>query len=203
MSLTFLLTAFVVVAIPGTGAIYTLSAALARGARAGLLAALACTLGIVPHLLAALTGLAALLNASAVAFQTVKYVGVVYLLWMAWQTWRDDTLLDVSDAAVDVPVRRVLTTGVLVNLLNPKLTVFFFAFLPQFVAPDSPSYLAKMLVLSGVFMAMTFAVFATYGLFAAVLRSRVVARPKVLDRVRKSFAGIFVLLGAKLALTPR
>ena len=202
MSPTFLLTALVVVAIPGTGAIYTLSAALSRGTRAGLLAAFACTLGIVPHLVAALTGLAALLNASAIAFQTVKYVGVAYLLWMAWQTWRDDTLLVVSDEAVEVPVRRVLTSGILVNLLNPKLTVFFFAFLPQFVPPDSSAYLSRMLVLSGVFMAMTFAVFAVYGLFAAGLRRQVVARPKSLDRVRKSFAGAFVLLGAKLALTP-
>src|SRR6187551_1832902 len=98
MTLAFLLTSLVIVATPGTGVLYTIGAGLARGARASVLAAFACTLGIVPHLVAALTGLAAILHASGVAFQTIKYLGVAYLLWMAWATWRDNGALAVGEA---------------------------------------------------------------------------------------------------------
>ena len=94
MSWSFLLTSFVICVTPGIGALYTIAAGLTRGTRAGLLAAFACTLGTVPHAVAALTGLAAVLHASGVAFQAIKYAGVAYLLWMAWSTWRDTGVLD-------------------------------------------------------------------------------------------------------------
>ena len=153
MSAAFLLTSLVIVATPGTGVLYTLAAGLSRGAKASVLAAFACTLGIVPHVAAAVTGLAALLHTSAVAFQTVKYLGVAYLLWMAWSTFREHGALVVEEDAAPVPARRVLASGVLVNILNPKLTIFFFAFLPQFVPADSPGSLVRMVGLSAVFMA--------------------------------------------------
>ena len=155
MSAAFLLTSLVIVATPGTGVLYTLAAGLSRGAKASVLAAFACTLGIVPHVAAAVTGLAALLHTSAVAFQTVKYLGVAYLLWMAWSTFREHGALVVEEDATPVPARRVLASGVLVNVLDLKLTIFFFAFLPQFVPADSPGSLVRMVGLSAVFMAMT------------------------------------------------
>lgn len=203
MGVTFLLTSLVIVATPGTGAIYTMAAGLSRGARASILAAFASTLGIVPHLVAAMTGLAAVLHSSAVAFETIKYLGVAYLLFLAWSMWRDGSHLDVEADQAPRPARRVILTGISINLLNPKLTIFIFAFLPQLVAPEDPSYLGRMMVLSAVFMAMTFVVFVGYGCFAAALRKHVVGRPQVLNRVRKAFAGSFVLLGAKLAFTSR
>ena len=203
MSAAFLLTSLVIVATPGTGVLYMLAAGLSRGAKASVLAAFACTLGIVPHVAAAVTGLAALLHTSAVAFQTVKYLGVAYLLWMAWSTFREHGALVVEEDAAPVPARRVLASGVLVNVLNPKLTIFFFAFLPQFVPADSPGSLVRMVGLSAVFMAMTFVVFAVYGAFAAAVRSQVVSRPRVVLWMRRTFAGAFVALGAKLALTDR
>src|SRR3954447_11031900 len=144
MSWTFLITSLVIVATPGTGALYTLSAGLSRGPRASILAALACTLGIVPHLVAAITGLAAVLHASGVAFAVVKYLGVVYLLYLAWSTWRDTGALRVEHDAPRRSARQVIVSGVTVNLLNPKLTVFFFAFLPQFVPAGSPHTLLHM-----------------------------------------------------------
>jgi threonine/homoserine/homoserine lactone efflux protein len=202
MSVAFLLTSLVVVATPGTGVLYTLAAGLSRGARASVLAALACTLGIVPHMVAAITGLAALLHTSAVAFQTLKYVGVAYLLWMAWTTFREHGALVVEPGA-PVPARKVLISGVLINILNPKLTIFFFAFLPQFVNTDTPGSLVHMVGLSAVFMLMTFVVFAIYGVFAAAVRHRVLARPRVVQWMRRSFAAAFVALGAKLALSSR
>ncbi len=202
MSIEFLLTTLVVVATPGTGVLYTLSAGLSRGAKASVVAAVGCTLGIVPHMLAAITGLAALLHASAVAFETIKYLGVVYLLSMAWRTLRDEGTLTVEDAAPR-PASRVILSGILINVLNPKLTIFFFAFLPQFVAPGEPGTVVSMLGLSGVFMLVTFVVFATYGVFAAAVRTHVVSSPRVMTWMRRSFAGAFVALGARLALTDR
>jgi len=203
MSTAFLLTALVIVATPGTGALFTIAAGLARGTRAALLAAFACTLGTVPHLVAAITGLAAVLHASGVAFETIKYLGVAYLLWMAWSTWRDTGALRVEDAPHPGSRRAVIVSGVTVNLLNPKLTIFFFAFLPQFVPASSPHATAEMLALSGVFMAMTFVVFALYGAIAGTLRDKVLSRPRLVERIRKTFAASFALLGARLAVESR
>ncbi len=200
MSLPFLLTTLIIVATPGTGALLTIAAGLAHGRRESLVAAFGCTLGIVPHLVAAITGLAALLHASAVAFSALKWAGVAYLLFMAWSTWHEgDTLtLETSPAT---SARRTIVRAVLANLLNPKLTIFFFAFLPQFVTPGTPGELVGMLELSGVFMLVTFVVFAAYGVFAATMREHVINSPSVLGWLRRTFSVTFVALGAKLALT--
>ena len=197
---TFVLTALVICVTPGTGALFTLAAALGRGARAGVLAAFACTLGTVPHAVAALTGLAAVLHASGVAFQAVKYAGVAYLLWMAVSIWRDTGALQVDTASTPSSFRSVITTGITANLLNPKLTIFFFAFLPQFVPAGSDGTLARMAGLSGVFMVMTFLTFAAYAVAAGALRDRVLTRPQLVNRIRKVFAASFVALSARLAL---
>lgn len=199
MSLEFIAVSLVVVVSPGIGVLYTVSTALARGARAGVLAAFACTLGIVPHILAAIAGLAALLNANALVFQTVRYLGVLYLLYLAWTTIRERGALDAQGAAGSASPGRVVVTAILINLLNPKLTIFFFAFLPQFVNVRDRHPVPQMLLLSAVFMGLTFVVFAIYGLLAAVLRERVLSRPRVVAWMRRSIAGAFVLLAAKLA----
>lgn len=199
MSLAFLVTSLVIVATPGTGALYTIATGLSRGTRASVLAAVACTLGTVPHLVAAVTGLAAILHASGVAFAVIKWLGVGYLLLMAWQTWRDREEITVEEQP-PLPVRKVLATGVTLNLLNPKLTIFFFAFLPQFVPSGD---LRPMLVLSAVFMALTFVVFAAYGIFAAAMRDRVLRRPSVVAWMRRVFAGTFAALGVRLAFESR
>jgi threonine/homoserine/homoserine lactone efflux protein len=203
MSIEFLLTTLIIVASPGTGVVYTLAAGLSRGWRASVLAAFACTLGIVPHLVAALTGLAALLHASALAFEIVKYAGVAYLLYMAWQSLRENGALKVEAGADQRSALRIVVDGVLVNILNPKLSIFFVAFLPQFISPGDPSPLFSMLELSGVFMAATFIIFAIYGVFAAAMRERVVNSPSVMAWMRRTFAAAFVMLGARLALTER
>ena len=202
MSVEFLLTSLVVVATPGIGVVYTVAAGLTRGARASIVAATGCTLGIVPHIAAAITGLAALLHTSAVAFGVLKYLGVAYLLYLAWTTLRETGSLAVEDQE-DTPssARKVITTAVLINLLNPKLTIFFFAFLPQFVSGDDAHGVLSMLGLSSVFMLVTFVVFALYGVFAAGVRNQVISRPRVMAWMRRVFAGSFLALGAKLALT--
>ena len=203
VSIEFLVTTLVVVATPGTGVVYTLAAGLSRGARGALIAAASCTLGIVPHMIAAVSGLAALLHASAVAFQTVKFVGVAYLLYLAWVTVRDKGALTIEASEAPRAARTVITRGVLINLLNPKLTIFFFAFLPLFVPAAQPGTVLRMLALSGVFMVVTFIVFTAYGLSASAVRQQVASRPRVLTWMRRVFAGSFVALGARLAVQDR
>ncbi len=203
MSIEFLLTSLVIVASPGTGVLYTLAAGLSRGARASIVAALACTLGIVPHIAAAVTGLAAVLHASALAFEIIKYLGVAYLLYMAWRTIMDRGTLSVDEERAARSLRQTIVDGILLNILNPKLSIFFFAFLPQFVSPTQAGALPKMLVLSGVFMALTFIVFVGYGVFAAAMRRHVISRPAVVTWMRRTFAAAFVAMGAKLALAER
>jgi len=202
MSTTFWLTSLVIVLIPGTGALFTIGTGLVRGWRASVLAAFACTLGIVPHLVAAVTGLAALLHASGVAFETVKYAGVAYLLYLAWGTWRETGTLGVPEDTGG-STWRVIRTGITINLLNPKLTIFFFAFLPQFVPAGTPHGVVRMLALSAVFMALTFVVFVGYGALAASVREQVLTRPRVVSGIRKAFAGSFLLLSGRLALESR
>jgi len=203
MSIAFLVTTLVIVATPGTGALYTIAAGLSRGVRAGVVAAVGCTLGIVPHLVATVTGLAAVMHTSAVAFNTIKYAGVVYLVYLAWQTWRDRTALTVEDGA---PRPRsdweVIRTAVAINVLNPKLTIFFFAFLPQFVS-GSTAPVPRMLVLSAVFMLATLVVFALYGWAAAAMRRHVLERPRVVQWLRRSFAATYVALAGRLAVEGR
>lgn len=203
MTVAFLLTTLVVVATPGTGAVYSIAVGLARGVKASIIASFGCTLGVLPHMIAAITGLAALLNASAVAFQTIKWLGVAYLLYLAWQTLRDRSPIEVDEKSAPPSAWRIIRTAVLINLLNPKLTIFFFAFLPQFVPAGDPNGTWSMIGLSAVFMLVTFVVFALYGAFAATMRQRVITRPRVMTWLRRTFAATYVLLAGRLALESR
>jgi threonine/homoserine/homoserine lactone efflux protein len=203
MSIEFLITSLIVVASPGTGVLYTLATGLSRGSRASVVAAFGCTLGIVPHMAAAILGLAALLHTSALAFQTFKYLGVAYLLYMAWNALREHGALRVEGEVGARSAVQVTITAILINILNPKLSIFFLAFLPQFVSATEAHPLSRMLELSAGFMLMTFVVFVGYGLCAASIRTHVISRPRVLTWMRRTFAAAFVALGAKVALADR
>jgi len=203
VSVEFLITSFIVIVSPGTGVLYTLAAGLSRGFRASIVAAFGCTIGIVPHMAAAIMGLAALLHTSGLAFQTFKYLGVAYLLYMAWNAVHEHGALRVEKEVGTRSAAQVTVTAILINILNPKLSIFFLAFLPQFVSTDETNPLSRMLVLSAVFMLMTFVIFVGYGLFAASIRDHVISRPRVLTWMRRTFAGAFVALGARLALADR
>lgn len=207
MTPEFLVTSIIVILLPGTGVLYTLAFGLSRGWRASVLAALGCTLGILPHIGASIVGLAALLHSSALAFQVVKYLGVAYLLWMAWSVLRAGGALDVGDASAarnaHTPALRIVVNGFLLNILNPKLSLFFLAFLPQFVPASSPVPTSTMLSLAAVFMALTFVVFVGYGAFAAAARRTIITRPQVMRWLRRGFAGAFAALGLRLALAER
>ncbi|MFF5255448.1 LysE family translocator [Streptomyces leeuwenhoekii] len=200
MDIAYLLATLVVVVTPGTGVVYTLAAALSHGRRAGVAAAFGCTLGAVPHLVATISGLAALLHTGTPAYEAVKYLGAGYLLYMAWATLRDKDALVVRGEAEPRPAVRVIVSAVLVNLLNPKPTLFFVAFLPQFVPAGASGSVAAMLRLGAVFMALTLVVFTAYALCAAAVRDRLAARPGVATGLRRAFAVCFVALSVRLAV---
>ncbi|SNY96310.1 LysE family translocator [Halomonas sp. hl-4] len=199
----FLFTSLVVVLIPGTGVIFTVSTGLMYGRKSSFFASLGCTLGIVPHLLATILGLAVIMHTSAIAFQILKYAGVVYLLYLAVATWRDRSAFSVQEVRRKSDVMSLMIKAFLLNILNPKLTIFFLAFLPQFVATDAQSPTGQLLGLSAIFMVMTFAVFMIYGQLAHTFRAVVIESPKVQSWLRRSFAAAFAGLGTQLALTER
>ena len=203
MTPEYLLTSIIVILLPGTGVLYTLAIGLGKGWRASVWAALGCTLGIVPHIAASIAGLAALLHASALAFQIVKYLGVAYLFYMAWCVLRDGGALQVCERSAPISAARIVANGFLLNILNPKLSLFFLAFLPQFVPADTPDATSYMLGLAVTFMVLTFIVFVGYGAFASAARRYVISRPRVMLWLRRGFAGAFGALGLRLALSDR
>jgi threonine/homoserine/homoserine lactone efflux protein len=199
----FWMTSLVVVLVPGTGVIYTVSTGLLLGWRAGIAAAVGCTLGIVPHLTACILGLSAIVHMSAVAFQTIKYLGAAYLVYLAWTMWRETGGIGFHDQGGRMSPRQIIVKGLLINILNPKLSIFFLAFLPLFVAADGGSPTLQMLVLSGVFMAITLVVFIVYGICAHGVRARLTCSTRTVRWMQRTFAVTFGLLGIKLALTER
>ena len=203
ITVEFLITSLIVVLIPGTGVVFTVSTGLVRGRVASVFAALGCTLGILPHMAATVLGLAAVMHASAMAFQLLKYAGVAYLLYLAVATWRDRSAFAVQAVPTRTAALALVVKAFLLNILNPKLTIFFLAFLPQFVAPGVASPLSQLLILSAVFMLMTFAVFVVYGLLAHAFRKAVIESPRVQAWLRRGFAGAFAGLGAQLAFSDR
>ncbi|NIA68924.1 LysE family translocator [Pelagibius litoralis] len=203
MTVEYLLTAMIVILLPGTGVLYTLAFGLSRGWRASVFAAFGCTLGILPHVVASIIGLAALLHTSAMAFQVVKYLGVAYLFYLAWGVWRNGGVLQVSEQNAPVSAVKIIISGILVNTLNPKLSLFFLAFLPQFVPAGASDPTATMLGLAATFMALTFVVFVGYGAFASAARHHVISKPLTMLWLRRGFAGAFGALGLRLALSER
>lgn len=203
MSTEFLLTSLVVVLIPGTGVIYTVSNGLFLGWRASIAAAFGCTAGILPHLTASILGLSAILHMSALAFQTVKYAGAGYLLYLAWAMWRETSSFILNSPAPEKGLWHIVQRGFLINILNPKLSIFFLAFLPLFVSPNSSSPTFQMIILSSIFMAMTLLIFILYGISANGVRHYVVNSPRIILWLQRSFAATFAVLGVKLAMTDR
>ncbi|WP_417815581.1 LysE family translocator [Thalassospira alkalitolerans] len=203
ISIDYLLTSLVLVMLPGTGVIYTLAFGLGRGMTASIWAAFGCTLGILPSMTASILGLSALIHTSALAFEIIRYLGVAWLLYIAWGMWRGTGAMKVTANAAPISAFRIIRDGILLNALNPKLSLFFLAFLPQFVTPNTTETPYQMTVLGLVFMAMTFVVFAVYGCCASAVRSHIVERPNIMRWLGRGFAGVFVALGAKLMVTAR
>jgi threonine/homoserine/homoserine lactone efflux protein len=199
----FLLTSLVVILVPGTGVVYTINTGLTLKWRASIAAAIGCTLGIVPHILASILGLSALLNMSAQVFSVVKIAGSAYLLHLAWNMWREAGTLEINKRNMEINATQIAAKAIAINLLNPKLTIFFFAFLPLFVSKNSLSPTFEMMSLSAVFMGMTFIVFALYGILASSVRTHLINSPKIVKRFQQAFAVILAAFAVKLALSEK
>jgi threonine/homoserine/homoserine lactone efflux protein len=199
----FLLTSLIVVLIPGTGVIYTVSTGLFLGWRSSIAAAIGCTAGILPHLTACILGLSAILHLSAVAFQCVKFAGALYLLYLAWSMWHNSGGFRLDSSPVKYGFFKIVFKGFLINILNPKLSIFFLAFLPLFVSPQEASPMLEMMLLSLVFMAMTLIIFILYGIAANGVSRHVVGSPKLVRWFQRTFALTFAALGVKLAMADR
>lgn len=200
ISLQFLVTAFVVVIAPGTGVIYTLALGLGQGRRAAIAAAIGCTFGIVPHLLAAMLGLAAILHTSAILFTIVKFAGVAYLLWLAWQALSSDGALRIDPDRESDTGWRIARRGALINILNPKLSIFFLALMPPFLSGNPATASFEMVGMGAIFMGLTFIVFVIYGTFAAFARRKILESARIMRWLNRSFAAIFAALAGRLAL---
>ena len=220
--LEFVATSTLVVLLPGIGVIYTVSNAVAGGPAAGLRAAFGCTLGIVPHLILAFLGLSGLMQLGASVFELVRWAGVAYLVWMGVGLLREHggIALDAApDAAAgadgqrrNVGAARIVVRGVLVNLLNPKLTAFFFAFLPQFVGvaahdtagwAPAPAIDPRLFGLASLFMLITLAGFVSYALIGAFVGRRAARAPAALAWTRRAFGALLLGFAARLAVTER
>jgi threonine/homoserine/homoserine lactone efflux protein len=199
----FLLTSLVVVLVPGTGVVYTINTGLIFKWRASIAAAIGCTLGIVPHILASILGLSALLNMSAQTFSVLKIAGSAYLLHLAWNMWREAGTLEINRKSVETNVIQIAMKAIAINLLNPKLTIFFFTFLPLFVPENSPSATMEMISLSIVFMAMTFIIFALYGILASGISAYLMNSTKLVKRFQQAFAVILAAFAVKLVLSEK
>jgi threonine/homoserine/homoserine lactone efflux protein len=180
-----------------------LSVGLGSGFRGSVSAAFGCTLGILPAAIASIIGLAALLHTSVMAFQIIKYLGVLYLFYMAWNIAREGGAMDMAEGRTDNGWLQIVIKAVLINSLNPKLSLFFMAFLPQFVPVTISNPTPTLTLLAAVFMTITFVVFVIYGAFAAMAREYVISRPQVLKWLQYGFAGTFGYLGVRLALSDR
>ena len=202
ISIDFLITSIIVVLIPGSGVLFTVSMGLVHGRLASVYSAIGCTAGIVPHLIATTLGLAVIMHTSALAFQLVKYAGAAYLIYLAYITWKDRSGFQLGEKASRAGAG-LISKAFLLNILNPKLSIFFMAFLPQFITEVGSAATYQMLLLSGIFMLMTFIVFVIYGFLAHLFRQKVVESHKVQSWLRVGFSSAFAGLGAQLALSEK
>ena len=199
----FLLASLVVVLIPGTGVVYTITTGLTLKWRASLAAAIGCTLGIVPHMMASILGLSALLNMSAQVFSVLKWTGALYLLYLAWNMWREAGSIEINQKSTETSLGKIILKAIAINLLNPKLTIFFFAFLPLFISKNSASPTMQMILLSAVFMGITLLVFALYGILASGISSYLANSSKAVKRLQRTFAVILAGFAVQLGLSER
>lgn len=203
MTAEYLLTSLVVILLPGTGVLYTLASGLGRGWHASVLAAFGCTLGILPHIAASIAGLAAVLHASALTFQIVKYLGAAYLIYMAWSVLRAGGALQLGERPTPVSPVKIIGDGFVLNILNPKLSLFFLAFLPQFVKPENGSVLLQLTTLGIIFVALGLTSTVFFALFAGSVGGFLQKNQTVVKWQGRAVGSIYCALGVRLAFQER
>ncbi|REE98536.1 LysE family translocator [Thermomonospora umbrina] len=197
--LLFLVAAVTLVAIPGPNHLYIITRSIGEGRRAGLASALGVEAGTLVHVAAAAAGLSALVAASATAFSVLRYAGAAYLIYLAVRAFRSRNEHDAPELAPRPPLR-IFLDGLLVNLLNPKVILFFLAFLPQFVDPDSGSVPAQIVVMGVILALIGLASDIVYAFAAGKLGAFLRARPAFRRRQAYATGAVYLGLGAVAAL---
>ena len=197
LQLFFFATLLVVIA-PGPGMLFVISRSIAGGRKAGIVSALGASAGIAVHILAAGFGLSLILIATETGFRIMKWVGGIYLIFLAWKAFTHRQALTLESGKDDTGHTSVFWQGLLVNALNPKVALFFIAFIPQFVNPASGSVSVQMMVLGTIFMVLTVIIFSAYGISAAIIRRWLIERPRVNRLIDWATGSLFVFLGIRM-----
>ncbi len=199
----FIVTSIAVILMPGPAMLFVISNGLTRGPKASIAAAFGTTTGVCFHLMCAAFGLAIILKTSVIAFTVVKFAGAAYLIYLAIKILlsNEQIVNDLSNG--EKTANSIFWRGIFINILNPKLSIFFLAYLPQFIDSNLTSVTSQTLILGAIFMAMTIFIFICYGMFASLLRQKVLNSPKILKAIKWCFASIFMALGVRLALTEK
>jgi threonine/homoserine/homoserine lactone efflux protein len=187
---------------PGPDNLFILAQGITRGRKPAIVTALGMCSGVSVHTLAAALGISALFYSSALAFTLLKAAGAAYLFYLAWKTFRDSGGLRPAKP-LELPAGALFRRGFLMNVLNPKVALFFLAFLPQFVSRDSGSIPAQMLLLGLLFMAQAVVLFGALGYFAGGIGGFLLSRPRIARHFNWLTGGIFVALGLRIALVER
>lgn len=198
---TFLITILIMILIPGTGVIYTISTGISKGKKASIFAVLGCTAGMIPHLSASIILSSLLVNMSPEAYFIMKMTGTLYLLYLGFCMLLSKTGLKFDNAQTEDKPTTIISRGILINLLNPKLTLFFFSFLPQYVRANSQNYIFEFLFYGFTSMILTFIVFVGYGLLAGTAKEFIIHSPKWMNLIQKLFGIIFIVFAIQLALS--
>lgn len=200
--LAFFLAAVALAIAPGPDNLFVLAQSMLHGARAGLLVMLGLCTGLLFHTAAVTLGLAALIQASELAFTALKTAGALYLLWLAWQAFRAGSAR-VADAAPALSAGAYFRRGIVMNISNPKVSLFFLAFLPQFADPARGALAPQLALLGGVFIVSTLLVFGAIALAGGRLGIWLAHKPGAQRLLNRIAALVFVALAARLAVSSR
>lgn len=200
----FIAASFLLCLAPGPDNIYVLTQGMTKSKKAAIVTTLGLTSGLIIHTSAAAFGISVIFQTSEIAFNIVKYVGAAYLLYIAYQAfkYRNEKLdLSVQNSASEL--KKLYVKGFIMNILNPKVSIFFLAFLPQFVNTASGNVPMQMITLGGVFMLLTIVVFSSIGIAGNLLSAKLLEKPNIVKYMNILTSFVLVSLGIKLALSQR
>lgn len=201
--IAFVFAAMLLTLMPGPDILFVLAQSMTQGKKAGVMTALGLCTGITVHTLAAALGISAIFYHSTTAFQIVKYAGAIYLLYLAWQAFKERKEGIGEQASVTLNYSALYKKGILMNILNPKVSLFFLAFLPQFVTPSAGQVPLQMIILGILFMLQAIVVFTVISFLAGMIANKLLKNPKVATYINWSKIVLFTGLGLRLALTEK
>ncbi len=200
----FVLASFLLCLAPGPDNIYVLTQGITKGKKAAIITTLGLVTGLIVHTSAAAFGISVIFQTSQVAFDIVKYLGAIYLLYIAYKIFKHrNEPLDLDVKSSKQQMKSLYFKGFIMNVLNPKVSIFFLAFLPQFVDTNVPNVSMQVILLGFIFMVITIVVFSTIGILGNLLSSRLMQNPNIIKYMNILTSFILVSLGLKLALTQR